>query len=252
MKRVPLDVLYADLDIVVVNKQAGLLAIPDRYDETLPSVKVLVRERYGSAYTVHRLDRETSGVMIVALTPEAHKALNEQFEHHTVKKTYQAILAGIVDKDELMINIPLATDTKRKGLMKPSAKGKEARTGLRVIERFRIASLVECDLITGRQHQIRVHCAAIGHPLLVDADYGSTSKFMLSSIKRRYNVARGHEERPIIDRQTLHAARISFDHPSTGERVTIEAEPPRDFAATLQVLRKYAAPYASAFDAEFF
>jgi RluA family pseudouridine synthase len=253
MNRQPkLEILYADAAMVVVNKPAGLLSIPDRFDQTLPSVKVMVREQYGSAYVVHRLDRETSGVMLMPLTPEAHRALNDQFEHHTVVKTYEAIVSGIVDKDEMTIDIPITPDTRRKGLMKPSAKGKEARTVLRVLERFRLATHVECDLITGRQHQIRVHCSAIGHPLLVDADYGTSSSFLLSSIKRRYNVSKGETERPLIDRLTLHARRIAFDHPETQQRMTIEAPPPKDFSATLQVLRKYAAPYASTFDAEFF
>lgn len=252
MKRSQLPVLYSDEHLVVVNKPAGLLAIPDRYDANLPSVKSLVREQFGSAFTVHRLDKDTSGVMIMALTPEAHKALNEQFEKHIVTKTYLAIVSGIVDRDEIKIDIPIASDTRRKGLMKPSAKGKEAHTIMRVVERFRLATLVECDLITGRQHQIRVHCSAVGHPLLVDPDYGKNKQFLLSTIKRRYNLAKGAEERPVIERLTLHASRVSFDHPVSGERITVTAEPPKDFSAAIQILRKYAAPYASAFDAEFF
>lgn len=252
MKRQQLEVLYHDADIVVVNKPSGLLSIPDRYDATLPSVKTLVRERFGSSYPVHRLDRETSGVLIVALNPDSHRALNTQFEQHTVRKTYMAIVAGIVDRDTINIDIPIMPDPRRKGLMKPSARGKEAHTVMRVVEKFRLATLVECDLITGRQHQIRVHCSAIGHPLLVDADYGTSKTFMLSSIKRKFNLAKGQDERPIIDRLTLHAAKLTFVHPTTGEEMSFSAEPPKDFSATLQVLRKYAAPYASAFDAEFF
>lgn len=252
MKRQPLTYLYADQDMVVVNKPAGLLAIPDRYDPTLPSVKSSVREKFGSAFTVHRLDRDTSGVMLIALTPEAHKNLNQQFELHTITKTYLAIVSGIVDRDMVKVDIPILADTRRKGLMKPSAKGKEAHTVIRVVERFRLATLIECDLITGRQHQIRVHCSAIGHPLLVDPDYGKNDQFSLSTIKRRYNIAKGTEERPIIERLTLHSSRITFTHPVTDTTLTFTAEPPKDFNAMLKVLRKYAAPYASAFDAEFF
>lgn len=252
MKRPSMPILYTDEHLVVVNKPAGLLAVPDRYDENLPNVKSFVRAEFGSAFTVHRLDKGTSGVMIMALTAEAHKALNEQFEKHVVTKTYLAIVSGIVDKDEMKIDIPIAADTRRKGLMKPSAKGKEAHTVMRATERFRLATLVECDLITGRQHQIRVHCAAVGHPLLVDPDYGKNSQFLLSAIKRRYNISKGDEERPVIERLTLHASRITFVHPESGQYTTLTAEPPKDFTATLKVLRKYAAPYASAFDAEFF
>ena len=252
MKRQKLDVLYSDNDIVVVNKPSGLLSIPDRYDLTLPSVKTLVHDMFGASYPVHRLDRETSGVLVVALTPESHRVLNEQFERHSVRKTYVAIVAGIVDRDTIEIDIPIMPDPRRKGLMKPSARGKESKTIVRVIEKFRLATMVECDLITGRQHQIRVHCAAIGHPLLVDPDYGTSAAFMLSSIKRKFNLAKGQEERPIIDRLTLHAAKLTFVHPGTGQETTFTADAPKDFQATLQVLRKYAAPYASAFDAEFF
>ncbi len=247
-----LEVLFADNHVVVVNKPSGLLSIPDRYDTTLPSVRSIVKERFETSYTVHRLDRDTSGIMIVARTPEAHKLLNDQFEHHTVTKTYLAIVSGVVDKDAFPIDIPIMADTRRKGLMKPSAKGKEAHTNVRVIERFRLASLIECDLVTGRQHQIRVHCSAIGHPLLVDPDYGKTSSFKLSAIKRRYNLAKGAEEKPIIDRLTLHSYRLTFIHPATGEKTSFEANPPKDFQAAVQVLRKYAAPYASSFDAEFY
>lgn len=252
MKRERLAVLYADDDIVVVNKPSGLLAIPDRFDKELPNARDLVRQQMGETFVVHRLDRETSGVMIFARHADAHRALNEQFEHHTVTKLYHAVLSGIVDADEVPIDIPIAPDPRRKGLMKPSARGKEAHTVVRVLERFRIATLVECTLITGRQHQIRVHCSAIGHPLLVDADYGRTTEFMLSTIKRKFNLAKGTEERPIIDRLTLHAHTLGIDHPVSGTRMSWDAPYPKDFAATLQVLRKYAAPYESRVDVEFF
>ncbi|MDZ4745379.1 MAG: RluA family pseudouridine synthase [bacterium] len=252
MKKNPLlDVVHEDEFIVVVNKSAGLLAIPDRFDATLPSVRSLVMERYEAAFIVHRLDRDTTGLMVVARTAEAHKHLNDQFQNHRVNKLYHAIVGGVVDKDEVPIDIPITQDVKRKGLMKPSARGKEAHTVLRTLERFRVATLVECRLITGRQHQIRVHCAAIGFPLLVDPDYGKNADFKLSAIKRKFHLAKDTEERPIMSRLTLHAAQLGFVHPGTLAPVLYTAEYPKDFAATLQVLRKYAAPYASAFDFDF-
>lgn len=247
MKQPELEILYNDDDIVVVNKPAGLLAIPDRFDSTLPNVKGLLRERYGDIWIVHRLDRGTSGVMIAAHTADAHRDLNTQFEHHTTQKHYHALLTGVVDRDTFTIDIPITQDQRRKGLMKPSARGKEARTDVRVLERFRVATLVECNLITGRQHQIRVHCGAVGYPLLVDPDYGKSSAFLLSSIKKRFNLSKGAEERPIIDRVTLHAYSLTFTHPTTKETMTVSAPYPKDFAAAIQVLRKYAAPYASVF-----
>jgi RluA family pseudouridine synthase len=252
VKRLTLDVIHHDDHIVVINKPAGLLSIPDRFDATLPDARSMVRSRFGEAFVVHRLDRDTSGVMIFALNAEAHKSLSLQFEHHTVVKLYHAIVSGSVERDSFAIDIPLMADPKRKGLVRPSARGKEARTEITVLERFRLATLIEAKLITGRQHQIRVHCASVGHPLLVDADYGRASQFMLSSIKRKFKLAKDTEERPIIARQTLHAHTLGITHPVTAYQVQWTAAYPKDFAATLQVLRKYAAPYESTFDIEFF
>lgn len=242
------DVLFEDAYLVAINKPSGLLSLPDRFNAALPNVRTMMKERYGEIFMVHRLDRETSGVMIMAKTAEAHQHLSEQFEHHRAEKRYHAIVKGIVERDTFSVTIPLAADPRRKGLMKPSAKGKEAHTDITVIERFRAATLLECRLITGRTHQIRVHCSAIGHPLLVDPDYGSGEAFLLSTIKRRFNLAKGTEERPVIDRLTLHSYQLVVTHPATGEPLTIQAEYPRDFAALLQVLRKYSAPYTSTWD----
>ena len=245
MKQPRLNVLYDDADIVVIEKPSGLLSLPDRFDTTLENVRTLMQARFGEIFMVHRLDRETSGVMILAKHAEAHRHLNDQFEHHTAKKIYHALVSGVVERDEFPIDIPIASDPKRKGLMKPSARGKEAHTNVRVLERFRVASLLECTLITGRTHQIRVHCSAIGHPLLVDPDYGTSKEFLLSTIKRKFNLKKHSEERPIIDRLTLHAYQLTLTHPGTGEVVSFSSEPPRDFSAALQVLRKYSAPYTS-------
>lgn len=248
MKQPKLEILLEDNDVLVVSKPPGLLSLPDRFDPSIPNLRTMMKERYGEIFIVHRLDRETSGVMIMAKNAEAHRSLSEQFEQHQVDKRYHALVRGIVERDTFPIDIPIASDPRRKGLMKPSARGKEARTEVQVLQRFRVATLLECRLITGRTHQIRVHCSAIGHPLLVDPDYGSSKEFLLSTIKRRFNVAKGETERPIIDRLTLHSRSLTFQHPSTGEAVTVTADYPRDLAATLQVLGKYAAPYTSTWD----
>jgi 23S rRNA pseudouridine955/2504/2580 synthase/23S rRNA pseudouridine1911/1915/1917 synthase len=245
MRSPALPLLFEDEHVVAVDKPSGLLSLPDRFDASLPSVRSLLEQRYGSIFIVHRLDRETSGVMLAARTAEAHKHLSEQFEHHSVGKYYHALVSGIVERDTFPIDIPLAPDARRKGLMRPSARGKEAHTEVTVIERFRLATLIECRLITGRTHQIRVHCSAIGHPLLVDPDYGTADAFFLSTIKRRYNIKKDTAERPIIDRLTLHSRTIEFVHPASEEATRVESQHPRDFAAAVQVLRKYAAPYTS-------
>jgi len=234
-----LEILYSDDSIVAVNKPAGLLTLPDRFKSELPNVRGVLLEQFGEIYTVHRLDKATTGVILFARTAEAHKHLNTQFQEHSIMKIYHGIVSGVVEKDVMEIDIPLAEDTSRKGLMRPSARGKTSLTNIKIIERFKIATLLECKPVTGRQHQIRVHLAAIGHPLLVDADYGTLTEFMLSTIKRRFKLAKETSERPLLTRTPLHAFSLTFVHPVSGESQTISADYPKDMRATLQALRKY-------------
>ncbi len=233
-------ILFEDNDIVVIDKPAGMLTIPDRFSPA-ENLRALLSSKYGQIFVVHRLDRETSGVLVFAKNAEAHRNLSIQFENHTVTKIYSAVISGQLAEDELSIDIPLMPDPVHKGLMRPSARGKDSLTIMKVIERYRIATHVECDLRTGRQHQIRVHSASIGHPLLVDSLYGKSEAFLLSTIKRRYNLQKNEEEKPIISRITLHSKTLGFKHPSTGADVEFTSELPKDFKALLSVLRKYSA-----------
>ncbi len=244
MKKQNLDILYQDDHVVVVSKAHGVLSIPDRFKRSEVNLRSLLEEKYGKIFVVHRLDRDTSGVMVFARTAEAHRDLSIQFEQHTVDKKYLAIVSGIVPKD-IDVDIPLMPNPRIPGTMMPSGRGKASFTHVHVLERFRVATLVECTLKTGRQHQLRVHCAAIGHPLLVDSVYGRADSFKLSAIKRRYRIQEDVEERAIIQRTTLHAYRLSFVHPVSGERLSFVAEAPKDFKALLNVLRKYSASYTS-------
>ncbi len=236
------EILFEDEHIVVLSKPAGLLSLPDRFDTTLPNLRTMMVEKYGEIFIVHRIDRDTSGIMMVCKTAEAHKILSEQFETREVRKIYHAVVQGRVEQEEMAIDIPLQADPQRPGLMSPSVRGKESLTQVRVLKRFRLATLLECELITGRQHQIRVHCAAIGHPLLIDADYSENTEFMLSSVKRKYNVGKHQEEKPLMSRTTLHASRLEFRHPATHETMSFENPYPKDFKALLQTLEKYS-PY---------
>ena len=122
----------------------------------------------------------------------------------------------------------------------PTVRGKASITIMKPIERFRIATLIECDMLTGRQHQIRVHCSAIGHPLFVDKDYGKQDYFMLSSIKKRFNLKKETEEAPILNRTPLHSYQIEIKLPGEDTIQSFTAEYPKDFSAALNVLRKYA------------
>jgi 23S rRNA pseudouridine955/2504/2580 synthase/23S rRNA pseudouridine1911/1915/1917 synthase len=241
MKRTSLTILSEDNDIVVVNKPSGLLSIPDRFKKDEPNIRRILEEKYGKIFVVHRLDKDTSGVMVFARHADSHRNLSMQFEHHSIDKRYLAIMAGVMTKDDVDIDIPLMPNPRVPGTMMPSARGKASHTSVHVLERFRVATYVECQLKTGRQHQLRVHCAAIGFPLLVDATYGRSSEFRLSQIKRRYRLQKDVEEQPIMSRTTLHAHSLSFTHPGSGEACTFVADPPKDFKALLTVLRKYSA-----------
>lgn len=238
------EIIFEDDSIVIVSKPAGMLTIPDRFDKSFPNVRTFLIDVYQEIFTVHRLDRDTSGVLIFAKNADAHKHLSMQFEHQQVQKTYMAIVRGIVSKDDQEIDIPLIADTRKKGLMRPSARGKESFTSIHVMERYRMATLLECKPKTGRLHQIRVHLSAIGYPLLVDPDYGNNSEFKLSTIKRKYNVGKDQEERPLLSRTPLHSSAIEFIHPVTLKQVRFEADMPKDMQATIKVLKKYA-PYKS-------
>ncbi|MFM2133571.1 MAG: hypothetical protein RL156_852 [Bacteroidota bacterium] len=245
MKKNSLTILFEDDDIVIVSKPSGLLSIPDRFKKDEPNVRRILEEKYGRIFVVHRLDRDTSGVMVFARTAAAHRHLSMQFEHHTIEKKYLAIVAGTVPKESIDIDIPLMPNPRVPGTMMPSARGKESHTTVRVLERFRVATYVECLLKTGRQHQLRVHCAAIGYPLLIDATYGRAAEFKLSQIKRRYRLQKDTEEQPIMARTTLHAHSLSFIHPSSLQPCTFVSDPPKDFKALLTVLRKYSAALSS-------
>jgi 23S rRNA pseudouridine1911/1915/1917 synthase len=233
------NILYEDDDLLVINKFANVLSIPDRWNPDIPNLRSLLDERYGKIFVVHRLDKETSGIMIFAKNAETHKYLNDLFEHHKIRKLYHVVVSGILQRNEVDVDIPIMTDPSNKGRSIPSSRGKESLTKIKVLQRFKVATLIECDLISGRHHQIRVHCSAIGHPLLVDTMYGDKSEFYLSSIKRKFNLKKGTEERPIIDRITMHASSLQFAHPRHGEELTFTADHPKDFAALLQLLGKY-------------
>jgi 23S rRNA pseudouridine1911/1915/1917 synthase len=238
-KKQSLEYIFEDDDIIVLSKPAGVLTIPDRYDKNAPNLRQILTEKYGQIFVVHRLDRDTSGIMIFAKNAEAHRNLSMQFEALTVKKVYHCLVSGSVITDEIEIDIPLMTDPNDRGRTIPSVRGKSSLTIMRVIKRFRSASLVKCLLVTGRHHQIRAHLAAIGHPMLVDPMYGKSESFKLSMIKRRYNLQKNTEETPLIGRVSMHSKEIGFKHPSTNEDVEFSCDYPKDIEATIQVLDKY-------------
>ncbi len=236
-------VIYADEALLVVDKPAGLLTIADRFGSAHNLHRILERE-WGKLWVVHRLDRETSGVLCFARTEEAHRHLSLQFEHHTADKFYLALLDGVVPDEEGEIDKSIGPHPSIAGKMIITPHGKPSLTFYRVLERFEHFTLVEALLKTGRTHQLRVHFQGIGYPLAIDALYGHRSAFFLSEVKGR-NYRKGKfsdEERPLMARTSLHAFRLRIEHPHTGQHLEFRSELPKDFSAVLQQLRKWSSP----------
>lgn len=244
MPKNKLEIIHQDEDLIIVNKPAGLLTLPDRFKpKEKPNLKTQLDQQHGKVWTVHRLDRETSGLLVFALHEDSHRHLSQQFQERTVAKTYLALLDGCPAEASGTIDRPIGPNPAKAGQMMVVRKGKPSVSHYRVVEIFRQFTLAEFNIETGRTHQIRVHAAAIGHPLAVDAFYGRREALYLSEIKQRgFNLAHSREERPLLSRIALHASQLAIDHPSTQERLHFEAPLPKDFRAVLNQLNKWGKP----------
>lgn len=240
LKLPSIDLVYEDNDVVIVNKPAAFLTIPDRYDIDKPNLYHVLQDIYGEIYVVHRLDFETSGILCFARNEVAHKLLSMQFSRHTIIKSYRAIVSGRFLQQEGEINLPIGEDYQRRGTMRiDHREGKPALSRYRVVEEFKHYAYIEVNILTGRTHQIRVHLKAIAHPVLGDTTYGGQADFRLSSIKKRYNLKQFEEEQPIMSRTALHAHALTFVHPSTQEEVCLSVPLPKDMDVVLRLLQKY-------------
>lgn len=237
--RVP--ILHIDDALIAFSKPSGLPVIPERWHPDWPCLRSIAAERLEiPLYVVHRIDAGTSGLVLFAKTAAAHRELCRQFAQHQVEKTYLALVKAEVAEDALTIQRSIAGHPNRPGVMVVSRSGKSAVTSIRVLERFRGFTFLEVQPQTGRQHQIRVHLQAIGHPLLVDPIYGQSEVFFLSSIKTGFHLKEGEKEQPLIRRLTLHASALRFQHPERKELMAIMAPEAKDFQAGVRNLRKYA------------
>ena len=226
--RSPLPLLYADDSLLIVDKPAGLLAVPSRPGVPEASVQSFMqdyaarlRPRRPYLGVVHRLDRDTSGALALALDQATREALRAAFRAHRVERRYLALVAGAPPRTEATLDLPIrdAYVGGRRGVAREGEPGKPARTRYKIRERFRSATLLELELETGRQHQIRIHLAHEGCPVVGDAVYGAPA-------------------RVAAPRQMLHAATLGFMHPNGGAQVRATSPLPRDFEALLERLRR--------------
>ncbi len=240
MKKEKIKIIYEDDDLVLVNKPPRILTLPDRYAPEKFNLYSFLLKKYKAIRIVHRLDKETSGIICFARNEQSHKALNQQFESRIVRKTYLTLLDGNVHKKEGIIEGAIAPHPSKAGRMIISKKGKASLTHYKVLEYFKHFTLVEAEIKTGRMHQIRVHFESIGYPLAIDAVYGRRNAFLLSEIKgKRYRLSENQVEKPLMTRSILHAYSLQFEHPMKLETMTFQADLHNDFNAVLKQLRKW-------------
>jgi tRNA pseudouridine32 synthase / 23S rRNA pseudouridine746 synthase len=230
-------VIWQDDALLVVDKPAGLLSIPDGYRQETPYLLSVLAPEYPRLWVVHRLDRETSGVIVLARSAEAHHRLNDQFAGRKVRKVYHAVVLGIPVWDEILVDEPLRKNGDRSHrTVIDRVRGKPASTSLRTLERFPANALIEAQPHSGYTHQIRTHLAWAGFPLAGDPLYAPR---LSTPGDRQQNTAPDASGAVLqIDRVALHALQITFLHPITGQEMTFSAPYPRDFSAALDWLRE--------------
>jgi 23S rRNA pseudouridine955/2504/2580 synthase/23S rRNA pseudouridine1911/1915/1917 synthase len=231
-----LDIIFENDQFVVVNKPSGLFSIPDRFGKEI-SLKILLKEKYGEIFTVHRLDKDTSGLIVFAKDETTHKQLSQLFEDREVEKFYQGLVYGSLMNEKGTIDAPIMEHPTKLGLMITDQKGKKSLTDYEVVENFKIFSWLQFQIHTGRTHQIRVHMKHLGNSIVCDEIYGDPKPILLSSIKRHFKLSKKEEEeRPILSRLALHSYQLKFT--LNDQQFTFEAPLPKDLRALLQQLRK--------------
>lgn len=234
------DILYEDSHYIIVNKPSGLLSIPDRHNAAIPSVLGLLRTQFPSVFTIHRLDKDTSGILCFAKDENTHRYTSQLFENREVKKNYIGIVHGSMQAEHGVIEDAIMEHPVIKGKMIIHQKqGKPSITKYEVMESFGLYSFVKFDILTGRTHQIRVHMQNYGHPIVCDVLYGKTDPVFISQLKKKFKLSKdAEEEKPILNRLALHAFRLSFTGPD-GKEIDIEAPLPKDMNAMLNQCRKW-------------
>ena len=238
-KNMDYSVIFADDDFIVLNKRSGILIAADRYNEDATRLDLLAQEEFGKLYAVHRIDKDTSGLILYARTLEAQRNLSMQFENREVSKTYHALVYGHPLWETLDVNLPLLPDgDSRHRTVANKKAGKPSFTNFRLIGNCGPYSWIEAKPKTGRTHQIRVHLAENGLSIVCDPLYSNSQKpVRLSEIQKKWN-GDEYEERPLLSRLALHAYKIELAHPKTGEKINFTAPYPKDMDATRKQLAK--------------
>ena len=236
-ENIPLDIVYEDASVAVINKPSGMVVhpAPGNYSGTLVNaIMYHCRDSLSGIGgvlrpgIVHRIDKDTSGLLVIAKSDDAHTALSRELEHHGVEREYHALVRGGFSEDSGTVNLPIGrhpVDRKKMAVLQSDPAAREAITHYEVLERFGDVTYLKLRLETGRTHQIRVHMAARGHALLGDEVYAPGK----IPFEKRHA--------PLFGGQILHAKRLSFTHPQTGERVSFECELPENFKRLLEILR---------------
>ena len=230
------DIIFENDILVALNKPAGLLSIPDREGKEV-SLKQILQRKHGEIFTVHRLDKATSGVIVFAKDETTHKELSLLFENRSTEKIYFGLVYGSISPDKGKIEESIMPHPSGSGKMILHAKGKPSVTEYEVLEDFKRFSWVKFKILTGRTHQIRVHSQFLGHSIICDELYGDGKPVFLSAIKKKYHLSKSElEERPILSRLALHSASLKFI--LNDKEYFFEAQVPKDLKALLQQLRK--------------
>lgn len=246
MKREETKEIYVDKDILVINKDADSLVIPERWETDTESLSESLKEKYGKVWVVHRLDRDTSGVLVFARNETTHRSLSDSFETRSVKKMYLALVAGKPGWEEMDCDAKLMPDGDRAHrTLVSKTHGKPSRTVFKVVANWDRYTLLACYPEGGRTHQIRVHAAFVGHPLICDSVYGDGAPVKLSDFKRSFK-GDLYDERPLLERQALHAYYLKIEN-SSFPVSEFTAPLPKDLSALFKQLGKN---YRKEIDAE--
>ncbi|MBK7231581.1 MAG: RluA family pseudouridine synthase [Saprospiraceae bacterium] len=237
IKKIP-DLIFENEDMVIIDKPAGLLSIPDRFDLNKPNAHQILTQQGKTVFTVHRIDKDTSGLLIFAKNSQTHRSLSLLFEEQKIQKTYLAIVHGKPPFEEGSINSPIAHSSAGDGRMIIHPKGKPSETLFKLSHAWKKFSQIECKPLTGRTHQIRVHLASIHCPIVADPIYSLKPNLKIDDIKNYVRKGKFEETNPdLIARTALHAHSLKFE--LNGQSLYFECPLPKDMKAVINQMNKW-------------